>query len=206
MKAAFLAAILLLAGAALLAGKAAGTFTDQASVTDNAFTTAACWSGDTSFLSPTAEAADTGGDGDGFELIPTGAFADGGGYATNENGPGDRHRYYDYGFSVSSGCDIVGIEVRLDWWLDDTIGTNSMGVELSWDGGTSWTAAKTDSQETTGEHTVMLGGAADTWGRSWAVSELGDANFRARLTSNSDIGFRDFLLDWVAVKVYYAPP
>jgi hypothetical protein len=206
MRAAFLAATLVLLAAALsLMGQAAGTFSDQASVGGNIFTTAACWTGDTGFLSPTAEAADTGGDSDGFELNPTNAFSNGGGYASNIDGAGDRHRFYNYGISMGT-CTIEGIAVRLDWWLDDTAGISSMDAELSWDGGTSWTAAKTDTQETTSEHTVILGGAADTWGRSWTVSELSDANFRVRLTSNSDSGVRDFLLDWVSVKVYYTPP
>jgi hypothetical protein len=197
-------AVLLGAGTFLIAR--AATFTDQASVPDNTFTTLACFTGDTGFTDPTATATDTGGDGDGFELNPTNAFSDGGGNATNENGADDRQRYYNYGFSISSDCAIEGIEVRLDWWLDDTIGTNSMSVELSWDGGTSWTTAKEDTQETTSEHSVVLGGPADTWGRSWSASELGDVNFRVRLTSSSTSGFRDFYLDWVPVKVYHALP
>jgi hypothetical protein len=184
----------------------AATFTDQASVTDNTFTTLTCFTGDTGFTDPTAGATDSGGDGDGFELNSINAFADGGGYASNIDGAGDRHRFYDYGFSISSDCAIQGIEVRLDWWLDDTFGTNSMSVELSWDGGASWTSAKTDSTETTTEHTATLGGSADTWGRSWTPSELSDANFRVRLTCNSTISARDFYLDWVPVKVYQALP
>jgi hypothetical protein len=197
-------AVLLGAGTFLIAR--AATFTDQASVPNNTFTTLACFTGDTGFTDPTATATDTGGDGDGFELNPTNAFSDGGGNATNENGADDRQRYYNYGFSISSDCAIEGIEVRLDWWLDDTIGTNSMSVELSWDGGTSWTTAKEDTQETTSEHSVVLGGPADTWGRSWSASELNDASFRVRLTSNSTSAFRDFYLDWVPVKVYHALP
>ena len=197
--------VLALGAGTFLVARAA-TFTDQAPVTDNTFTTAPCFAGDTGFTDPTATATDTGGDGDGFELNPTNAFADEGGYASNIDGAGDRQRYYNYGFSISSDCAIEGIEVRLDWWLDDTIGTNSMDVELSWDGGTSWTAAKTDTQETTSEHSVVLGGPADTWGRSWSVAELSDVNFRLRATSNSTSDFRDFYLDWVSVRVYYAPP
>ena len=170
---------------------------------------ATCIAGDTGFSSPTAQAADTGGDGDGFESSPTNAFADGGGNASNYNGDGDRHRYYDYGISIDSSCVITGIEVRLDWWLSTTLGTDSMSVELSWDGGTSWTTAMTDTQETTSEHTVVLGNSADGWGRTWSEAEFSDANFRVRITSNcSDsisCGLRDFFLDWVPVKVYYGP-
>jgi hypothetical protein len=188
------------------AGAALALFTDTFDNTENTFTTLACFTGDTGFADPTTAATDTGGDGDGFELNPTNAFADGGGYASNIDGAGDRQRYYNYGLSISSSCAIEGIEVRLDWWLDSTDQTNSMSAELSWDGGTSWTSAKTDSTETTTEHTATLGSSADKWGRTWAVSELNDANFRVRLTSNSDSSSRDFYLDWVPVKVYYAMP
>jgi hypothetical protein len=204
---AVLAVVLVVAvGAGTFLVARAATFSDQASVPDNTFTTLACFTGDTGFTDPTATATDTGGDGDGFELIPTNAFSDGGGHATNENGAGDRQRYYNCGFSIGSGCAIEGIEVRLDWWLDDTLGTNSMDVELSWDGGTSWTTAKTDTQETTSEHTVVLGAPTDDWGHTWSVSELNDANFRVRVTSSSTSAFRDFYLDWVPVKVYHGPP
>ncbi len=171
-------------------------------------TVGTCTAGNTGLLSPTTQVADTGGDGDGFESNPTGAFADAGGIASNINGRGDRHRYYDYAISISGACSITGIEVRLDWWLDSVSATNSMSVELSWDGGTSWTAAKTDPVETTTEHTATLGGSTDTWARSWTAAEFSDANFRVRVTSNSSGGgsnARDFFLDWVAVKIYYTP-
>jgi hypothetical protein len=154
-------------------------------------------------LNPSAQAADIGGNGDGFETNPTYAFADDASYALNVNGPSDRHRYYDYAISIPSGCSVKGIEVRLDWWLDSTEGTSSMSVELSWDGDTSWTTAKTDTTATTSEHTATLGDPEDAWGHAWTVAELSDANFRVRLTSNSDSSDRDFFLDWVPVRVYY---
>ncbi len=178
---------------------------ESANSNEASATVGTCTAGDTGFLSATAQAADTGGDDDGFELNPTNAFADDASYAENRNGPGDRHRYYDYAFSIPGACTVRGIEVQLDWWLDALNGTNDMSVELSWDGGTSWTTAKTDTQETTSEHTVLLGGSADTWSRTWTVAELSDANFRVRVTSNSSSSSRDFFLDWVPVKVYYEP-
>ena len=158
--------------------------------------------GNTGLLSPTSEAFDTGGDGDGFELNPTNTFLDDAAFASNIDGKGDRHQFYDYGISIPSECNIRGIEVRLDWWLDATSGTNSMDVELSWDGGSSWTAAKTDAQETTSEHTVTLGAAVDRWGRTWAISESNNTNFRVRLTSIGS-NQRDFYVDWVPLKVHY---
>jgi len=193
------------AAAPLPTGTAA-IFTGQAQNPNNTFTTAPCFSADTGLLNPTVQAPDTGaGDGDGFEQDPTNAFADGGGYAANYDGEGDRHFFYDYNISIPSGCSVSGIEIRLDWWLDSTMGSNSTSVELSWDGSASWTAAKTDSTGTTEEHTAVLGGSTDTWGRSWAAAELSNDNFRLRITSNSDDSSRDFFLDWVPIRVSYGP-
>lgn len=178
-------------------------------VTDSAYFTCPAdeCDGNTGFLSPAAEAADIGGNGDGFESSPTNAFADDNNFASNDSQAlsGDRHRFYNYGFSIASGCVIQGIEVRLDWRLLDTAGSNSVDVELSWDGGDSWTTAKTDSLETTSEHIAILGGSADTWGRAWSPDDFSDANFRARLTTNNTVP-QTFFLDWVPVQVYYAPP
>ena len=173
-------------------------------VLDSSYFSCICAVSDTGYLSPTAQAADTGGDGDGFESDPTNAFADDASFATNVGGDGDRHRFYDYGISLKSSCGISGIEVRLDWWLSALGGGNSMDVELSWDGGASWTAAKTDAVESTSERSAILGGSSDTWGRTWTVAELSDSNFRARVTTNGSGGLT-YYLDWAPVKVYYAP-
>ena len=161
---------------------------------------------DTGLLSPSAQAADTGGDGDGFELTPENAFADDALTAATIDGAGDRHRYAGYGINLLPGSTVEGIEVRLDWFLDSTDGVSSMDVELSWDGGTTWTAAQTDAVESTAEHTGTVGGPTDTWDRTWTTAELADANFRVRLTANSDAGDRDFFLDWVPVRVLFTPP
>ena len=83
-------------------------------VLDSSYFSCICAVSDTGYLSPTTQAADTGGDGDGFESDPTNAFADDASSATNVGGDGDRHRFYDYGISLKSSCGISGIEVRLD--------------------------------------------------------------------------------------------
>ena len=171
----------------------------------------------TGFLNPSAESPDTGGDNNGFELNPTHAFINNGNaFASNIDGPGDRHRYYNYGVNtVPAGSFINGIEVRLDWWSNVADGDNSMKVELSWDGGTSWTVAKTSISESKSDtNSKVLGNATDDWGHTWTASELSDAYFRVRVTSSCTGGpttgtkkcsLRDFFLDWVAVKVHYTP-
>ena len=78
-------------------------------------------------------------------------------------------------------------------------------MQVSWDGGTSWTAAKSTSTLTTSEATYLLGGAADTWGRTWASANFDNTNFRVRITDVASNTSRDFSLDWIAVQVTYTP-
>ena len=171
------------------------------------------------FQNPGSEAPVTSssGDNDGFETNPTYGFGDSTLYAEDNNSGTntstsctdsgkDRHLYYDYGFSVLSGSTIDGIEVRLDAWADSTSGSPFMCVELSWDGGTSWTAAKTTATLGTSQQTFVLGSASDTWGRTWSPTEFADANLRVRITNVASSTSRDFRLDWVPVRLTYTPP
>jgi hypothetical protein len=169
-----------------------------------------CTPGNTGFRNPTANVADTGGDGDGFEMTPEKAYTNGAGVATNINGPGDRHRYLEYGFSVPLGCVATGIEVRVDWRLRNTLGANSLGIELSWDGGESWTKQQQDTRETTYEHAKILGGPDDAWGHVWKNGQTGDEKFRLRVVANctgsDSCETQFFFLDWVPVRVHYGAP
>lgn len=74
----------------------------------------------------------------------------------------DRHRFREYGVALPTGASIKGIEVRLDAQADSTSGTRRMCVQLSWNGGLSWTSAKTTSALTTSEATYVLGGTVRT--------------------------------------------
>ena len=75
-----------------------------------------------------------------------------------------------------------------------------MCVQLSWDGGTSWTTAKATGTLGTNQGTFVLGSATDTWGRTWSAADLANANFRVRVTDVSSSISQDFFLDWVAVR------
>ena len=174
--------------------------------------------GDTGNLSPTANAAVTSGSGDndGFQTDPAGAYADDSSGAEDPNSGTststscgdagkDRHDFYNYGISVPGTSSVVGIEVRLDARIDSTsASTRRMCVQLSWDGGATWTAAQQTPNLSSSYQTYILGGSSSTWGRSWTPSELSNANFRVRITDVASNASRDFYLDWAAVKVYYA--
>jgi hypothetical protein len=58
---------------------------------------------------------------------------------------------------------------------------------------------------TTSEVTYTLGDTADTWGRTWAVGDFTNTNFRIRVTNVSSNGNRDFFLDYIAVNITYLP-
>ena len=168
----------------------------------------------TGFRNPTANsAANSSGDGNGFEVNPTNAYTDNGLFAVDNNSGGsagtsctsqnkDSHRFFNYGFTGLS-APITGVEVRLDAKVDATGGTPKMCVQLSWNGGSSWTTAKSTSTLTTSEVTYILGGASDTWGRTWSTANFSNASFQVRVINVSSDLTRDFFLDWVAVKVHY---
>ncbi|HET8659452.1 MAG TPA: hypothetical protein VFM55_10695 [Micromonosporaceae bacterium] len=169
--------------------------------------------GNTGLRSPAADAAGSGGDGDGFQASPTNAYADDGLFAVDtDSGSGtstsctgsskDKHVFRDYGLSIPNGSTVRGIEVRLDAKADSTSGSPKLCVQLSWDGGSSWTSAKSTSTLGTTEATRMLGSATDTWGRTWTSGDLSNANFRVRVISVASSTSRDFSLDWVAVRAY----
>ncbi len=169
-----------------------------------------------SSCSSNAAVTASSGDDDGFQTTPSNACADGAGSASDVNtGTGapdtcssvkkDRHLFYDYGFTIPGGASIRGIEVRLDTWADQTSSSPFVCVELSWDGGATWTAAKNTPDLGTSETTFILGSTTDTWGRTWTTSDLSNANFRVRITNVAGFNGRDFFLDWAAVQVTYTP-
>ncbi|WP_020157548.1 beta-xylosidase family glycoside hydrolase [Methylobacter marinus] len=167
------------------------------------------------FVGPTANAPVINhGDGNGFQTNPANAHGDDGLFAVDTNSGTnsntsctnagkDKHIYYNYGLNIPSGATIAGIEVRLDARVDATSGSPRMCVQLSWDGGATWTAAKVTPTLSGSEATYILGGTADNWGRSWASSNLSNANFRVRVANVASNTRRDFSLDWVAVRVTY---
>ncbi len=183
-------------------------------VVDGATTLTEVQSQNTGLLSPTANVSASGGDGNGFEVTPANAHADDSAFAVDNNsGTGnqtscthakkDKHLYYNYNFSIPGGATIQGIEVRLDAKVDSTSNAPKMCVQLSWDGGVTWTTAKSTTTLTTVEATYTLGSASDTWGRTWSDTNFSNTNFRVRIINVASNAQRDFSLDWVAVRVTY---
>ena len=163
------------------------------------------------FHGPAAHSAGPAGDGNGFESNPTGALADGGTAALDLDSGTDisqacgsavRDSHVFSSFALPALATVRGLEVRLDASVDRAFNTPALCVELSWNGGTTWTTAKRTGELAATETTYLLGGAADTWGRSWTPAELADGSFRVRVSTVANATVRDFSLDWIAVKVH----
>jgi methionine-rich copper-binding protein CopC len=182
----------------------------------NPLSSATSWSFTTElpFLSCTSQAAVTSsaGDNNGYQTSPANACQDGSGAAVDTNSgtstttsctstAKDKHVFSNFNADVNSGATINGIEVRLDGWADSTSSSPRFCVQLSWNGGSSWTTAKQTSTLSTSERTYILGSTSDNWGRTWSSSNFSNANFRVRVIDVSSSTSRDFSLDWVAVRV-----
>ena len=158
-----------------------------------AFGVAAAGQDNTGWLNPSADS--------GSFRNPSYAYYDDTLFATAS--PGAVHIYWGYSIAIPSGASVTGIEVRLDaWrWPSGVPWYAYLDVELSWDGGASWTSRYTAGPLEGYEQSWILGGSNDGWGRSWTASDLQPDRFRVRLTAREG---REVRLDWVAVRVYFS--
>jgi hypothetical protein len=161
--------------------------------------------------------AESGGDGNGYQTNPSRACLQDGLVAQDPNSGNttsnlclnvgkDRHRFWGYAFGLpASVSSIDGITVNARMGTNTTSGTYGACVQLSWDGGTTWTTHKPITFTTNAMTTYTFGGAADAWGRAWTVSNLDASNFRVRIIDVATVTNKRFDLDWIGVSVDYTP-
>ena len=102
---------------------------------------------------------------------------------------------------VPGGDEIEGIAVKLE---GAHLGGGQIAVELSWDGGATYTTSgQTTASFGETDTVVVLGGPSDTWGRSWSPGEFSDANFRVRVTGDAIGASEEVRLDAIQVRVYH---
>jgi len=172
----------------------------------------------TGYLSPSANSAVTSsaGDNNGYQTNPTNAYTNNSTFAVDTNSGSntntsctntgkDKHNFSNYNFNIPGTAVIQGIQVQLDARVDGTGGAPKICVQISWDGGATWTTAKQTATLTTTEATYILGSPSDNWGRTWAVGNFSNANFRIRVIDVASNQNRDFSLDYIAVNVTYQP-
>jgi PKD repeat protein len=134
---------------------------------------------------------------------PERAYSDNGLFAKGKTG--QVQQYFDYGFAIPAGATIDGIAVRLEARCCALASSGSIAVELSSDGGTSWTSTGyVAGALTLSEVTYTLGGATNNWGRTWTSAEINDnLNFKVRVTATASGRTPCVCLDWIPVRVYY---
>ncbi len=148
---------------------------------------------DTGWLNPSADYGDF--------RNPTYAYYDDALWATAYSE--QIHIFFGYPITLPPGARVEGIEVRLDaWrWPAGIPWYAYLDVQLSWDGGSSWTPPYTAGPLEGYEQSWILGGPKDGWGRTWSVSDLQPDRFRVLLRASEG---RQIRLDWVAVRVYFS--
>ncbi len=94
--------------------------------------------------------------------------------------------------------------MRLTGSAATTASAPKICIQLSWSRGDTWTAAQSILL-TTVNTTYVLGSPTDTWGRTWALGDFTNANFRVRVIDVASSTTNTFSLDAIAVKITYQP-
>jgi hypothetical protein len=122
-------------------------------------------------------------------------------YANTNGAGGIAHQFTTFNDSVPGTDVIEGIQVKLETRSSDVI--PNLDIQLSWDGGISWTTAKSTDYPAGDVDTIYdFGSPSDTWGRSWSPGEFSNENFRVRVTAtNADGGTTR--IDAIQVRIYH---
>ena len=170
------------------------------------------------FFTPMAQAADSG-----FQ-VPTSTHSPNGWdvrtvanvqtsddiYAADDDELLSEQGYSNFNFPPLVGGSIVnGIEVQVEARASAASGCQ-LEARLSWNNRRFSTNIKTAAL-TGADAVYTLGGAADTWGRTWAVGDFTNANFVLKLayddvSGNSCSNGTILSVDQLQAKVYYTEP
>jgi hypothetical protein len=96
--------------------------------------------------------------------------------------------YYNFNLSIPSGAVVNGIQAS----VEGSTSGRQIAIDLSYNGGANYTTGSGTGVKTTdmtGSETIRsFGGASDSWNRAWTADEFSNANFRARLSTQSGGG------------------
>src|SRR5262245_14336270 len=113
---------------------------------------------------------------------------------------GERQSWNTFGLQSGTGAiptpgtdqtlTIKSIEIRLtDAYVSAACSNTFLGVDLSWDNGTSWTNSiitpPLGTNTSSGDYLFGNSGSTAPWGsHTWVRNDFSDTNFRVRLTAN----------------------
>jgi len=111
----------------------------------------------------------------------------------------------NYSFGLASGVTIDGIEINTEFSTSSATQTATLQISLSWDNGSNYTATKSDTVTgSTTDKNSTLGGATDTWGRSWTDTEFANGTFLVKVEGKNNTAGQSCRLDFLQIKVYYS--
>jgi len=121
---------------------------------------------------------------------------------------GDWHRSTNFNFSIPDGATIDGIEVRFDRYGQVATHVEDSSLRLRKSSGQVGDDKQTDVRYA-GSDTdtyVVYGGLADDWNADLSVSDINSSGFGVDLSvENTTIWTRDWYIDHIQIKIYYAP-
>ena len=152
---------------------------------------------DTGFKSPSAST--TGG-----WTTLSNCYSSNNTYATNTSTTFINGTVSTFAFGVPTNAIIDGIEVTAEFSAQFGGTTATIQLSLSDNGGSSYTATKSDTVVGTTDTTRTYGGASDLWGAG-SFSEYGtqDGNFYVKVEGKSSTGGFQCRLDHLQAKIYY---
>ena len=124
-------------------------------------------------------------------------------YAHGNNTDGLSFTAKNFGFSLSSTHAVDDIQIKIVSSVSSESADNRWGVELSWDGGTSWTTSKSTFEIGSSDSTQYISAGPVGFSHTFTYSEMSDANFRVRLTPTQSTSTTDTDTDYVSVQVFY---
>src|SRR5262245_26888972 len=159
---------------------------------------AAALAADTPFKAPGATAAPNEWDN------PSNALANDGVNA-NADADDEDQGFVSFGFSLPVGTIVDGITVQAEAVTSDP--GCQLQARLSWNNGTSFTGYQTVDL-TSSLAVYNLGGATNTWGRTWDPTEVVNGAFKVEIRANDPgaacaIAADGVQVDYVAARVSY---
>lgn len=114
----------------------------------------------------------------------------------------DQEVFSGVSLGVPSGASILGIRVQLRGRASSTGSSPKFCVQLSGDGGSTWSAGRATAGLKTTMQTYTLGTTSDLWGAAWTDGSFG-TGFRIRITDLASSTSRSFYLDGLTISVTY---
>jgi len=115
----------------------------------------------------------------------------------------------EYGYiipTIPSGSIIDGFSLAIEGSTDEDAQTAVVEIEISWDGGTTYTTAGTQQTFTLYNDVVKtFGDPTSKFGRTWSVSECTSSNLKVRIKKVSGSSNNVFI-DYIPLIIYYSNP